>query len=171
MSTQLKNIIQHIKNYKKLENTRKEATNAANAAKTQLKNALVTFIREGKYPVGTALRVEDSLYTYGSSESTVIPADAWFNLYEDGTINKLQFLDAVSVAKGKANQIIGQDQVKHIEQITKNSAADLRTEKVPYNSDKDTRTAVVAPKLNMRNRRVKPIILVQKVRRKIKLRG
>ena len=171
MATTKKTILKHIRLYKKLEVVRKEATNEANKEKTKLKNALVAFLRDGKHAVGTALRVEDSLYTYGTSESSVIPPDAWLRMWEKGYITKEQFLEAISVAKGVANNLIGQDQVKHIEQVKKSSTADLRTEKVPYNSDKETKTQVVVPKLNIRNRRVKPVKLLPKLRRKIKLRG
>lgn len=168
----LKTLERRIERYNKLAEDARVASNKANQEKTKLKNEFTEFLRENEYPVGTQVRYEDKLFSYARTEAEVIPPEKWLEMFEKKKISREQFLDALSVGKTRANQIIGADQVKAIEQIVMGDKADLRI--VKCKPDKDAvKVEVIRPitKIRTRKRPYANIKQRSKIKRKIKLRG
>lgn len=142
-----KRLIDLIRSYQVVKREADDTKNAANRKKTELKNEIVTYLRDQRLPAGTVILADGCEYSYSTTDSTVIDPEAWFRLFQAGRITERQFLEALSVGKAEAKKIIGADQVEAISVTEKGTTADVRIRvDEDYHSDKQE-PVVIAPEV------------------------
>jgi hypothetical protein len=139
-----KRLIDLIKSYQVLKRDADDSKNACNRKKTELKNEVVTYLREQGLPAGTVVLVNGFEYAYSTTDSTYIDPEKWFRMFQAGRITEREFLEALSVGKAEAKRIIGQDQVETLSVTEKGTNADIRIREDPaYNQDDDEPRVIV----------------------------
>lgn len=160
-------LLSSVKQYSKISDKQKALNKETNAAKTDLRNVLVEFLRDNELPVGTQIRIGSLLLGYAPTVSETVDPKKWYEMLLNGTINEDQFLSAISVGKADANRIIGHDQVLHISAKSVGKKADIRISEYdkPYAEDYE----VIRPKAANIRRPVKINPDKFRIRRKIKI--
>lgn len=130
-----KRLVDLIRSYQVLKRDAADAGNAANRKKTEVKNELVTFLREQGLPAGTVVVSDGFEYAYATTESTYIDPEQWFRMFQSGRITEQEFLSALSVGKAEAKKIIGADQVETLSVTAKGTSADIRIREAEVKTD------------------------------------
>jgi hypothetical protein len=139
-----KELLDTIRSFQVLKKDASEATNAANRKKTELKNIIVEYLRSNGLPAGTVILADGFEYSYATTESTYIDPEQWYRMFQSGRITEQEFLSALSVGKGEAKKIIGQDQVETLSITEKGVNADIRIRDDPdYHTDKQEPVVMV----------------------------
>lgn len=162
-----KRIVDVARKYASLTKVNKDNLSALNKCKIALRDELVDYLRKNQLPVGSKVRVDNMLMSYGPTVSESIKPRAWLDLLYKGKITEDQFLSAISVGKGEASRIIGHDQVLHISANKIGSRSDIRLE-VDKNSHIDE-FSVIQPRTIRLKRTANPDSNFLGVKRKIKI--
>ena len=114
----------------RLELEAKMATNAANRQGTQLKNALVAIVKREDLKAEDEIRLGALAYRYDYATSEVVPAEALLKLFEDGEIDRRQFIESIKVQKADAERVIGGLIIGKLTETAKGDKADVRKRKL-----------------------------------------
>lgn len=130
---------------------------ALSSGERALKKAAVSSLQKlfSECGVSTSakVRVDSTVYYYGTHSSDKIITEEWLKLYEDKLITREQFLAALSVSKTEANKSAGQDVILRITKTVVGTEFDIRSEK-SSNTEEGTELILPAKKPNVAPRKL-----------------
>lgn len=121
----------------------RDATNAANRIKTELRNAIKDYWQAEKLPIGSYIHAGGFEFRYEANETTELDAAVVLDMYEKGEISKEKFLQMISISRSEAKNILGADVVADLEVTTVGNKMDVRIESLPIENVDDEFVAIV----------------------------
>lgn len=122
----------------------REATNAANRLKTELRNTIKSVWAEMELPIGSYIRTGGMEFRYEANETVEINNEPILKMLEDGEITREQFLRIFNVNAKEAKNILGGDQVADLEVKTVGDKLDVRIDTLPVENHDDEFIAVAS---------------------------
>lgn len=155
----LERVVVEGKEYDRLKDISRDATNALNRQNTQLKNAIKEVLKKEDLQPEDEIWYDDTAYRFAPSMSESLPPSAIFDLYKKKKITEAQFLEVISVNKADASRVIGSFIVEKLVEKTEGKKADIRTRSLTEpEKEKATEPVIVRknPKLGIISPKVRP---------------
>lgn len=148
------NLRKSVKEFVDAHEKGREASNAANRLKTELRNTIKSVWTTMELPIGSFIRTGGMEFRYEANESTEINNEPILEMFLKEEITREQFLRMFKVDSKEAKNILGADQVADLEVKTVGDKLDVRIENLPVEKGEDDYIAVASVIKTNRKRRV-----------------
>ena len=152
MAKPTKKLVEAARAYIEQQRAAQEAGNAANRAKTALRNVMKAEYASLGIPGNSPLKVDSKAITLQAAETEFIDPEKVFIKYVDEEIDSQTFIGMITIGKTEAKRVFGGDQILEMTETKVGKDANVRVVDLPVDEQENTPIIIGEP---YKRRRIK----------------